>query len=170
MKNNKATEWLNKNIIIDIDEKQKSFDDAIDFNKEVEKTITGLKLFKDFKDAMAQQEELNNTIKSIEQTKLRIISEAKIPVPGLTFDESTLYYNGLPFEKSQINTAQQIIVGLQINLALLKDIKIARFDGSLLDNENISIVETWAKENDLQLFVEFVDRNEEGLRIEIKEE
>lgn len=170
LQNKKATEWLDANEVVVIAEKQKAFDDALEFNKEVENTTKGLRLAKELKTALSEQEELNNILKSIEETKLRVISEAKMPVPGLTFDENSLYYNGLPFEKSQINTAQQIIVGLQINLALLKDIKIARFDGSLLDNDNIAIVEKWAKENELQLFVEFVDRNTESLKIEIREE
>jgi recombinational DNA repair ATPase RecF len=166
----KAVDWLEKNESIDLTELNMSITEAVDHNKKVEETKAAMKLKKEFNEALKKQEELNDTLKSIEEAKKRIISEAKMPVPGLEFDENQLYYNSLPFEKSQINTAQQIIVGLQINLALLKDIKIARFDGSLLDNKNIAQVEAWAKENGLQLFVEFVDRNTENLKIEIKEE
>lgn len=166
----KAKTWLAENKVTDLSELNNSINEAIEHNAEVEKTTQAMKVKAEYNQKIKEQEDLNDNLKSIEETKRRIISDAKIPVPGLTFDDNQLYYNGLPFEKSQINTAQQIIVGLQINLALLKDIKIARFDGSLLDNENIAEVEKWAKENDLQLFVEFVDRNTEKLRIEIKEE
>jgi DNA repair exonuclease SbcCD ATPase subunit len=169
-KQSQAKEWLSKNTEIDITSIQEEFNKAIDHNKQVENTIKASKLRQEFEKALEEQKALNEDIETIQETKKRIISESKIPVPGMTFDDDQLYLDGLPFEKSQINTARLIIAGLQINLALLKDIKIARFDGSLLDNKNIGEVEKWAKENGLQLFVEFVDRNEEGLKIEIKEQ
>jgi len=169
-KNKQALEWLASNEEEDIKVIQTEFNQAIEDNKEIEKNIKGLKLSNKLADIMKIQEDLNINLQSIDETKRRIITEATMPVEGLSFDDNQLYYNELPFEKSQINTAQQIIVGLQINLHLLKEIKIARFDGSLLDNENMALVEAWAKENGLQLFVEFVERNTEGLVIEIKED
>lgn len=170
VKQSRAEEWLSKNTEIDITEINNQVTEAIEYNKQVQNTKEALRLRAEFEMAIAEQKMLNESLDAIQEIKKRNIAEAKLPVPGLTFDEDQLYYNGLPFEKSQINTAQLIIIGLQINLALMKDIKIARFDGSLLDNKNIKIVEQWAKENGLQLFVEFVDRNTEGLRIDIKEE
>jgi predicted ATP-dependent endonuclease of OLD family len=166
----KASEYLALNKELDITEVSNQVNVAIEHNKEVENTKKALALRDELLEAEVEQKKWGSKLAEIESAKKRIISESKMPVPGLTFDEDQIYYNGLPFEKAQLNTAQQIIVGLQINLALLKDIKIARFDGSLLDNDNIKIVEEWAKENDLQLFVELVDRNTETLKIEIKEE
>lgn len=142
---------------------------AIDLNSKIETNNKAFEKRKDLETLLKKQEELNNKLQEIDELKRRVISESKLPVTGLTFDTDQLYYNGLPFEKAQINTAQQIIIGLQINLALLKEIKIARFDGSLLDNSNLAIVEQWAKDNGLQLFVEFVERNTDKLKIEIKE-
>lgn len=165
-----SEEWLNENKEIDVSSIQSEISSAIEHNEEVNNTLNGLKLLEELQNAIADQVSLNGKLQDIEDTKRRIISETEMPVPGLTFDNNQLLYNGLPFEKSQINTAQLIIIGLQINLALLKDIKIARFDGSLLDNKNLAIVEKWAEENGLQLFVEFVERDAEGLKIEIKED
>jgi recombinational DNA repair ATPase RecF len=165
----KGQSWLIKNKIVSIDTIQQEINDAIDFNKEVAINLLAQKKFKELTDAQNSANVADDKVREITETKSRIISEAKLPVPGLTFDDSQLYYNGLPFERNQINTAQQIIIGLQLNLALLNEIKIARFDGSLLDNENLALVEAWAAEEGLQLFVEFVDRNEENLKIEIQE-
>jgi len=166
-----ASEWLNKkeNQPIDTQKLQDSITEAIEFNKGVDESIKAKKLYDELKEALESQTILNDKLKEIEETKRRVISEANMPVDGLTFSDNELFYNGLPFDKNQINTAQQIIIGLQINMSLLNDIKIARFDGSLLDTSNIELVEAWAKENDLQLFVEFVERNSEGLTIEVKE-
>jgi hypothetical protein len=77
--------------------------------------------------------------------------------------------DGLPFESNQINTARKIIAGLEIQFALMSDVKIARFDGSLLDNKSIAEVENWAKEKGVQLFVELVDRDGDELKIEVQE-
>lgn len=169
-KQKQSATWLTKNTEIDITAIQAELNQALEHNKEVANTVKASKLKEEFEKALTEQKVLNDDIETINETKKRIISESNIPVDGMTFDDDQLYLDGLPFEKSQINTARLIIAGLQINLALLKDIKIARFDGSLLDNKNIGEVEKWAKENGLQLFVEFVDRNEEGLKIEIKEQ
>jgi hypothetical protein len=165
----KGNAWLEKNQPIATEDLDAEMNAAVEFNKEVEKNKRGLELSNQLKEQIKNQDHLNAELEKVENTKRRVIAESKMPIPGLTFDDNQLYLNGLPFEKSQINTAQLIIAGLQINLALLKDLKIARFDGSLLDSENMKLVEAWAKENDLQLFVEFVERNGEGLKIEIQE-
>jgi recombinational DNA repair ATPase RecF len=168
-KNAQAEIWLKANSEIKIASVQEELTIAINHNLEVGDNVRIKKLSDDFALLIKKQDSLNSKLAEIEGTKKRIISEAALPVPELTFDDSQLYYKGLPFEKAQINSAELIIIGLQINLALLKDIKIARFDGSMLDNNNIKRVEAWAKENGLQLFMEFLDRNTEGLKIEIKE-
>lgn len=165
----KAALWLKENTEVDITELKTEFDQALIHNKEVAENLEAIKLKAQYTKLVENQDHLNFRLQEIQDTKKRIIKDTKMPVDGLTFDDDQLLLDGLPFEKSQINTAQQIITGLQINLALLKDIKIARFDGSLLDNSNIKAVEEWAKKNDLQLFVEFVERNAEGLKIEVKE-
>lgn len=164
-----ATTWLLNNEKVDTSEIEKEIAEISQHNEKVQKNIEAQKTNSDLAVFVKEQESLNIDLSEIEDTKRRVISDSKLPVEGLTFDDNNLFYKGLPFEKSQINTAQLIIIGLQLNLALLKEIRIARFDGTLLDNSNIELVENWAKENDLQLFVEFVERDSEGLKIEVQE-
>lgn len=168
-KEKQATIWLSENEPINTEVLQESITESIEYNRLIDESLSAKKLYEELKSALESQTILNDKLKEIEETKRRVISESNMPVNGLTFSDNELFYNGLPFDKNQINTAQQIIIGLQINMALLNDIKIARFDGSLLDSSNIELVEVWAKENDLQLFVEFVERSSEGLTIEVKE-
>ncbi len=144
------------------------FEKLIEENKKIEENIRNQKAYEDFKVALETQKQLNEALEAIEHSKRSAISEAKLPVPGLSFNDDTLLYNGLPLESAQINKAQQIIIGLQLNLALIGEVRIARFEGSLIDDENMKQIEAWAVENDLQLFVEFVDRSE-NLKIEVKE-
>lgn len=164
-----AQTWLFNNEKTDTSELEKEISEISDHNEKVDKNLQAKKIKDELKTVLDEQTRLNAELANIEDTKRRVISDSKLPVDGLTFDDNQLYYNSLPFEKNQINTAQLIIIGLQLNLALLKEVRIARFDGTLLDNSNIELVNAWAKENDLQLFVEFVERDTEGLKIEVKE-
>jgi DNA repair exonuclease SbcCD ATPase subunit len=168
--NERAAAWLEKNSEVDITELQQKFNNALEYNKAVEATQKGIQLASKLEKALADQAHLNARLQEIEATKKRIISDSQLPVEGLTFDDNQLYLNGLPFERNQINTAQQIIAGLQINMAMMKDVRIARFDGSLLDNKSLAEVEAWAEANNLQLFVEMVDRAAGGMQVVVSEE
>lgn len=161
--------WLFTNNKRDMEKIQNDFEEALKNNKNFEANKKAIEIRGKKKEVEIEIEDADRRIFEIEETKRRVISEAKLPVPGLSFDDNQLYLDGLPFESSQINTARQIVAGLQINLQLLGQVRIARFEGSLLDNDNLEYVEKWAEENDVQLFVEFVDRNEESLKIEIRE-
>lgn len=170
LKNSEAEAWLVMNDIINIEELQKKFEEALENNRLFEEKKKAIALREKLKEAELEVEREEKVLQEIEELKRRVISETQLPVPGLSFDDNQLYLDGLPFEDSQINTARQIIAGLQINLHLLKEVRIARFDGSLLDRKSLKFVQQWAKENDLQLFVEFVDHSEnESLKIEIVE-
>lgn len=108
--------------------------------------------------------------KKLREDKEALVNNALKGIEGVTFDGEQFLLNKLPFEANQGNTAAQIIAGLQIGLKMLGEVRIARFEGSLLDDANLSSVEKWAEENDLQLFIEMVDRSGEGLKIELIEE
>lgn len=118
-----------------------------------------------------KNENLVMALAAIEEEKAARISAVAMPVPGLTFTEDGLLLDGLPFESSQINTARQIIAGLQLCGALHKSVKIARFDGSLLDGQSLAEVEEWAAKAGIQLFIELVERGaSDGLQIVISED
>lgn len=108
-------------------------------------------------------------LEEIKATKKEVLSQSSLDVKGLEFDEEGLYLDGLPFESSQINTARRIVAGLEIQYALLGEVKVARFDGSLLDNKSLKYVHDWAETKGIQLFIEMVDRDCEELKIEVEE-
>jgi predicted ATP-dependent endonuclease of OLD family len=106
--------------------------------------------------------------KKLRSKKEALISDALAGIDGLTFDdENGFLLNGLPFNESQNNTASQIIAGLKIGLKMLGEVRVARFDGSLLDDKHLEEVKAWADSQDLQLFIEIVDRESSALRLEI---
>ncbi|AGO47974.1 hypothetical protein Phi12:1_gp8 [Cellulophaga phage phi12:1] len=119
--------------------------------KELEKSIT----------------EQNEYIKETRLKKATAISSAIEPI-GLTFDEASnkLTYKGHPFDAMQINTASQLILGMKMASTLLKDLKIVRVDATLIDNKNFAKVLEWSKEQDIEMFIELVDRD--GAELQVK--
>lgn len=163
--------WLNDpaNAPFDISAENAALLAKIEQNKVIEANIKNKEYYDILCQRLELQKSINTRMEDIETIKRNTIAEANLPVPGLSFNDNELTYNGLPFSAAQLNTATQIIIGLQINLWLLKDVKIARFEGSLIDDENMEYILDWAEKNDLQLFVEIVDRTAEKLKIEVKE-
>lgn len=132
-------------------------------------------------EAKEAEQEVENYRKMIEEQteeieKKRAEKAARISkninVKGLTYDvnEERFLYEGLPFDGKQINTAAQLIAGMKIASTMLKDLKILRVDGSLIDKDNFDDVLAWSQENDIELFVELVDREGGDLQIVVNED
>lgn len=153
----------------DIDKEEADFASAIEENKVRAENAKNKELYDEFVQLLDKEKKLTESIETIRKSKADALKECKKLPPGISFDENGLTYMGLPFEASQVNRAQQIIIGLQLQLAMLGDVKIARFDGSVIDDENLDYISEWAEKNDLQLFVEIVDRSADKLKIEVRE-
>ncbi|WP_324644184.1 AAA family ATPase [Pseudarthrobacter sp. LT1] len=117
---------------------------------------------------LAQQEaaELTAGIEQIDKQKAEGLAAAKFPIEGLGFDESGVTYNGVPFK--QASSAEQLRVSLAMAIALNPKLRVIRIaDGSLLDTDNLALVESIARENDYQVWIEMVgDAGGRGIVIE----
>jgi hypothetical protein len=89
------------------------------------------------------------------------ISKCAFPIPGLSFDEEgRVLFNGVPF--SQSSSAQQIKVSVAIGLALNPKLRVLLIrDGSLLDKNNLAVVEEMARAADAQIWMERVSEGGE---------
>jgi hypothetical protein len=62
-----------------------------------------------------------------------------MPVEGLTFDATGLFYRGVPLE--QASDGEKLMVSLGISMALNPTLRVLSIkDGSLLDEKNKSII------------------------------
>lgn len=106
------------------------------------------------------------SIEDIRREKAKLLKTA-LKVDGLEYDvaEERFLYNGLPFERNQINTASQIVAGLKIASTLLKDLKILKFDASLIDKKNMAEIREFASTAGIELFVELVNRESDKLEV-----
>lgn len=110
--------------------------------------------------------ELTARLEEIQAEKQRRLEQAKLPVDGLTFDDSGLLYNSVPFD--QAGTAVKIRTSIAIARSLNPGLPVMLIkDGSLLGANSLAIVKEEAETHGLQIWLEVVgDRDDATVVIE----
>lgn len=100
--------------------------------------------------------DLTAEIEAIDLRKSTALAEADLPIEGLAFDDDGMTYQGIPFR--QCSAAERLRVSLAMAMALNPTIRVIRItDGSLLDSENMALIEQMAGERDFQCWIERVE-------------
>lgn len=109
---------------------------------------------------------LTNKISDIETAKFKMLTEAKMPIEGLSWDEDKVLYNNIPYD--QISSAEQLKVSMAIAMAANPKLRMLIIkDGSLLDKDNLKVIAEMTKGQDFQAWIEKVsDDNKTGIVIE----
>lgn len=165
----KSNKWLSENKKVSTEDIEKEIKEATENNEQIALQSQFDSEREECQKLVKEVDTIEEEMNEIDETKKKELESAEMPVRGLTFDDDKLYLDGIPFESDQINTARRIIAGIEIQYALSGEVKIARFDGSLLDKKSMKEVHEWAEKRGVQLFVEIVDREGEELRIEVEE-
>jgi DNA repair exonuclease SbcCD ATPase subunit len=127
-------------------------------NKQVRQKQQKTTITERLKQAEQTVNQITENINLIDQDKRDALESAKFPVPGLSFDETGVLLNGVPF--SQASTAEQIRVSLAIGITLNPDLRVLLIrDGSALDSSSLGIVSKMADESDMQVWMERVDES-----------
>lgn len=107
-------------------------------------------------EAKKAAQDLTEQMKQREELKAKKISEAKMPVDGISFGEGMILMNGIPFD--QASDAEKLRVSVAIAMAMNTKLKVIRVrDGSLLDEDAMKILSEMADKNDCQVWIERVD-------------
>ncbi len=97
-------------------------------------------------------------LQEIDKRKSDALAAVKFPVDGLSFDESGVLFNGIPF--SQASAAEQLRVSAALAMASNPQLRILQVrDGSLLDSDSMKVLTDLAEANDYQVWVEVVDES-----------
>lgn len=108
----------------------------------------------------AHSEELTAQIEAIDKAKRDELAAAVFPVDGLSFDEKTVLFKGIPFE--QISGAEKLRVSVAMGIALNPELRVLLVrDGSLLDEDNLALLQSMADEHDVQIWIERVGKGQE---------
>jgi len=164
----KFIEELSAIEIPDVSNIEKELQDIEDFNKKVQERIAFQNKENKLEYEKTSLQEVNDSIKKLEQNRIDMIKSVKMPVQNLEFTDDGLLFEGLPLDVNQISKAKLIEIGLKISMALNPKLRIMRIkDGSLFDSEMLAIVRNACKDNDYQLFLEKVtDDSEIGFVLE----
>ena len=98
---------------------------------------------------------LTSKLTATEKARAAALQSASFPVPGLECTGTEVLLDGVPLR--QANTAAQIRVGLEVAAALNPKLRVAAVrDGSLLDDDALAALWSWAMEKDYQVWIERV--------------
>lgn len=113
------------------------------------------------KDAETKAKDLTKAIDDRNAAKEKAISEAALPVPGITFADGGVMLDGVPFD--QASDAQQLRASIAIASAMNPKLRVIRVrDGSLLDADSWALLGEFADKNDMQVWAETVASGRPG--------
>lgn len=110
---------------------------------------------------------MNDKLEKLLLDKKKMISSAKFPIKGLSFQSDMVTYNDVPID--QVSQAEKIKIGMAIAFSMSPELKVALIrEGSLLDDDSLALVAKVAAKYGGQVWMEVVtgDPNECDLFIE----
>lgn len=151
---------------IDITELKTQIDSAETVNSKIREAK---RVLEDAVKVSAKKKEyidLTDKIKAVDEDKAKKLSEAKMPVKGLSWEEDKVLYNKIPY--NQISAAEQLRVSMAIAMASNPKLKVILIrDGSLLDKDNMKVIGEMAQDKDFQVWLEIIkDDGNVGIYIE----
>ena len=107
-------------------------------------------------------EEKTEKIEKLRADKIAMIAALKFPIPGLSFGSDCVLFNGRPMQDA--SGAEQIMVGIAILSKIIppEGIRILRCNnGSLIDSDNMRIIEELAEREQVQIWLELVRESQD---------
>lgn len=139
---------------------QAQLESANALNDKLRANESAMKGFLELKDLTREAQNFTKEIEARRAERLAAISEAQLPVSGLSFDEDGVYFGGIPWD--QLSGAQRIRVSVGMGIALNPKLKVLLIrDGEKLDEDNLKIIQEMADEYDYQIWIERVGKGEE---------
>lgn len=118
--------------------------------------------------ATDEAQSLTDSLTALDERKNTTLEAAAFPVPGLGFDEGGVTYNGQPFE--QASDGEKLRVSMAVAMALNPELRVIRItNGSLLDADNMAIIENLATAHDYQVWIERVADAPDGAGVYIED-
>ena len=130
-------------------------------NRKVRANKTRDAMQRQFEASQATFDRLTREIDAIDAEKHRLLAEAKMPLPGLSFTDEGLLLNELPLE--QASQAEKLELALAVALALHPRFNLILMrQGSFLDEDAMRRLYEVAGAHDAQVLIERVQSGEEG--------
>jgi DNA repair exonuclease SbcCD ATPase subunit len=131
----------------------------------IEETNAAVRRAEEYRAAKVSSDALNAAyeaktveIAALDKRKADGLAAAQFPIEGLSFGDGGVTYNGVPF--CQASSGEQLRVSLALAMAMNPELRVIRItDGSLLDSDNMALINDMAVEHDFQVWVERIDES-----------
>ncbi len=110
---------------------------------------------------------MEKRLEKLASERENLISDSKLPIPGLSFTNEGLELNGVPFIAGKVSDSQIMEVAAKLIIASNPTVKVFRIArGESLGQKRLQAIINIAKENGFQGFIEEVKRGQDELIIE----
>lgn len=141
---------------IPVDELKGKLDKALEINELVQAKNRNILSDKKREQAQEIYDNFTTRIGEVTVKKVKALEKAKMPIEGLSVNDTGVTYNDIPF--SQLSSSEQLKVSLCIAMALNPKLRVIRItNGSLLDDVSMNTIKKYAKKEKYQIWVEKVD-------------
>ncbi len=129
-------------------------------NQKVRSNRDRAKTLKELDAKTGEHETLTEQIEAFDKQKSDLLEKTKFPTKDISFDESGVLLDGLPFVQG--STAQRIKASLAMGMALNPKLRVVLIrEGSLLDKTSLAMVCKMAVDADYQVWIERVGDGKE---------
>lgn len=140
---------------------------AEEHNKMAAKVADYLSKKKQADDKKAEAEKMDSEIAELSAEREKLISSAKLPIPGLSFSDDGLVLNDVPFVAGKVSDSQIMEVAAKLIIASNPTVKVFRIArGESLGQKRLQAILDLAKKEGFQGFIESVVRGQQDLIIE----
>ena len=114
-----------------------------------------------------KSEQMDAKIYSLAKERSGLISNAKLPIDGLTFTDDGLELNGVPFVPGKVSDSQIMEIAAKLVIASNPTVKVFRIArGESLGAKRLQTIVDIAKKNGFQGFIEQVQRGQTEMLVE----
>lgn len=167
----KAETWLaeSKNKKQDVSGFERSISDAADNNAKYQKAQSLLNDRKKLHVLKSESGELSAKIESSrEAIRNAVRADFDSPVNGLSFEDESLVYNGVPVSPDSLSTSEIIELGIRLKMAENPGLGMLFIEhGESLGSDRLKLIKDIADKAGWQIIMEQVERGNKQLHIEI---
>lgn len=160
--------WLKANPLITTTALENTISEAGQVNQKAEQAKTHLAERKKLATLEEEAGELTAKIESSKEAIAIAIRDMEGPIEGLSFDDETLIYKGVPVSPDTLSTSEVMELGIRLKMAENPELGILFIQrGESLGAERLQLIRELADAEGWQIIMEQVERGKKELQIEI---
>lgn len=149
----------------DIDALQLRIDNADVVNKKIREAKAAQKLKEEYDNLNTAVINATAKVQKARADKQALLATVPIAAEGMTFNPETNDFeiDGQPL--AIVNLSRRIIANMQLQSKFFGEVRLATFEGTTLDDDNLRRIADWLEANNMQGFIEIVAHGAAGREI-----